>query len=118
MASMGPNARVQRMTGYMRKIGLVAVGILAWTWAILAGAGGLALLIRQGPLPITNGWFAMFSGVAACPLTARILKKYAGVTVLGYVQFVAALLIFIAGRAAVVVLLHRPFFPQCSAECW
>ncbi len=53
----------------------------------------------------------MFSGIAACPLTARFLKKYARVVVPAYLQFAAALLVFIAGRIAVVVLLHRPFMP-------
>ncbi|HUL66273.1 MAG TPA: hypothetical protein VLW55_16860 [Burkholderiaceae bacterium] len=102
----------------MHALGLVIAAIVAWTWALVAGVGGLALLIHEGPLPITNGWFAMFSGVAACPLTASLLKKYAGVTVPGIVQFAAALVIFIAGRVAVAVLLHRPFFPQCSSDCW
>jgi len=102
----------------MRTIGLIVARIVAWAWALLAGVGGLVLLIHRGPLPITNGWFAMFSGIAACPLTAWLLKKYAGVTVPGYVQFAVALLIMIAGRVAVVVVLHRPFLPQCSGKCW
>jgi hypothetical protein len=97
---------------YMQKLGLVLARILAWVWACLAGVGGLALLIHQGPLPVTNGWFAMFSGIAACPLSASLLKKYAGISVSGWVQFVLALLIFIAGRIAVVLVLHRPFLPQ------
>src|SRR5258705_133946 len=106
------------MIGYLRAIASVGARILAWTWALVAGVGGLALLIHEGPLPITNGWFAMFSGIAACPLTASLLKKYAHATVSGYVQFAVALLIFIAGRVAVVVLLHRPFVPQCTGDCW
>jgi hypothetical protein len=106
------------MTNHMRTIGLVAAWAAGWAWALVAGVGGLALLIHEGPLPITNGWFAMFSGIAACPLTASLLKKYARATVPGYVQLVVALLIFIAGRAAVVVLLHRPFLPECSGDCW
>jgi hypothetical protein len=92
--------------------------VVAWVWALLAGVGGFALLVREGPLPITNGWFAMFSGVAACPLTARLLKKYAGVTISIRSQLAIALLIFIAGRIAVVILLDRPFVPQCTADCW
>jgi hypothetical protein len=106
------------MTGYMHTIGLAAARIAAWAWALVAGVGGLALLIHEGPLPVTNGWFAMFSGIAACPLTASLVKKYAHATVPGYVQFAVALLIFMAGRVAVAVLLHRPFFPQCSDDCW
>jgi hypothetical protein len=104
--------RRYRTVAHMRVIGRAIARILAWTWALVAGVGGLMLLIHEGPLPITNGWFAMFSGIAACPLTAVLLKKYVHVVVPGYVQFAVALLIFIAGRVAVAVLLHRPFFPQ------
>jgi hypothetical protein len=85
--------------------------LVAWGWALIASAGGFLLLVHQGPWPITNGWFAMFSGLAACPLTAILLKRYARLVVPDYVQFVVALLIFMAGRAAVVVLLHRSFLP-------
>ena len=92
-------------------LSLVVARIVAWIWTAIAGVGGLALLIHQGPLPITNGWFAMFSGIAACPLTASLLKKYAGVTVPGRVQLAVSLLIMVAGRVAVVVVLHRPFLP-------
>lgn len=85
--------------------------LVAWGWALIAGVGGFVLLVHQGPLPITNGWFAMFSGIAACPLTATLLKRYARVVVPPYVQYALALLIFVAGRVAVVVVLHRPFMP-------
>jgi hypothetical protein len=54
----------------------------------------------------------MLSGIAACPLMASLLKKYAGVTVPGRVQFAVSLLIMVAGRIAVVLVLHRPFLPQ------
>jgi hypothetical protein len=40
------------------------------------------------------------------------VKKYAGVTVPVSVQFALSLLIMVAGRIAVVVVLHRPFLPQ------
>ena len=106
------------MIGSMQNSGVVVAGVVAWTWALVAGVGGLALLIHEGPLPITNGWFAMFSGIAACPLTASLLERHAHVEVPGYVQFAAALLIMVAGRIAVVVLLHRPFLPACSGNCW
>jgi hypothetical protein len=69
------------------------------------------LLVHEGPLPITNGWFAMFSGIAACPLIAPLFKKAFGVTISGWLQFGVAVLIMIAGRIAVVVVLHRPFLP-------
>ena len=100
------------MTVSLKNIALLLVRIAAWAWALLAGVGGLMLLINRGPWPITNGWFAMFSGIAACPLTAKLLKKYAGVTVPGWVQFVVALSFFIAGRLAVALILHRSFWPE------
>jgi hypothetical protein len=106
------------MISNIRTIGLVIAQIVGWAWALVAGVGGLVLLIHEGPLPITNGWFAMFSGLAACPFTAWLLKKYAGVTVPVTVQFALALLIMIAGRVAVVVVLHRPFLPHCTGKCW
>jgi len=34
--------------------------VAAWVWAIVAGGGGLLLLLTRGPLPLTNGWFAFF----------------------------------------------------------
>jgi hypothetical protein len=95
----------------LKKIALVVVDILAWGWALLAGVGGLVLLIHEGPLPITNGWFAMFSGLAACPATAWALRRYTRISVSRNLQFEVALAIFIAGRAAVFFILHRPFLP-------
>ena len=95
----------------MQKTLSVIAWLVAWGWALIAGVGGFLLLVHQGPLPITNGWFAMFSGIAACPLTARLVKRYARVVVPGYVQLAVALFIFIEGRIAVVFVLHRPFLP-------
>ena len=89
----------------------VIASLVQWAWALIAGVGGFVLLVHQGPRPITNGWFAMFSGIAACPLTATLLKRYARIVVPAYLQLAIALLIFMAGRVAVVVLLHRPFLP-------
>src|SRR5579885_1615678 len=90
------------------RTGLVFAQIVAWTWGILLSIGGLALLIDEGPWPLTNGWFAMFSGLAACPLTAWLLKRYTGIRVPLGAQLAVALLISIAGRIAVVLILHRP----------
>ena len=106
------SAFAHRMNIYARTVTMAVARISAWAWFFVAGIGGLALLIHQGPLPITNGWFAMFSGIAACPLLALLLRRYSGLAVSTHVQFVAALLILIAGRISVVFVLHRPFWPQ------
>lgn len=102
----------------MRMIGLGLALMVAWAWALLAGVGGLVLLIHEGPWPITNGWFAMLSGLSACPLSAWLLKQYANIKVPLWAQFAIALLIMVAGRIAVVLILHRPFLPHCSQNCW
>lgn len=102
-------------------LGMIARAIallVAWGWALLAGVGGLVLLIHEGPWPITNGWFAMFSGVAACPLSGWLLKRYADIKVPLWAQLAIALLIMIAGRIAVVLVLHRTFLPHCTHDCW
>ncbi len=104
---------VSAATGvHLRIVAIVTVKLVAWGWFFLAGIGGLMLLIHEGPLPITNGWFAMFSGIAACPLVTPLLRQYFGVRISGAVQFLVALLIIIAGRLAVVIVLHRPFLPH------
>jgi hypothetical protein len=77
--------------------------IAAWAWTIVAGGGGLWLLWTRGPWPLTNGWFALFSGVSACPAISWFSKKYAGVTVSGYVRLAAAAFFFVAGRIALAV---------------
>jgi hypothetical protein len=102
----------------IRGLGLAIALVVAWGWALLAGVGGLVLLIHEGPWPMTNGWFAMFSGMAACPFSGWLLKRYAGITIPIWAQLGVALLIMIAGRIAVVLLLHRPFLPQCTHDCW
>lgn len=76
---------------------------IGWAWAILAGGGGLVLLIQRGPWPLTNGWFALCSGIAACPLTAWAFKRYLGIALSVYVQIGVAVLFFIAGRIALVI---------------
>ena len=54
--------------------------IAAWFWFVLAGCGGLGLIITTGPWPPTHGWFAMFSAFAGWPVTAWASKKYLRVT--------------------------------------
>ncbi|HEY4128114.1 MAG TPA: hypothetical protein VGN70_08735 [Gammaproteobacteria bacterium] len=102
----------------LSRVGLVFAQTVAWIWGLVLSVGGLALLIHEGPWPITNGWFAIFSGLVACPFSAWLLKRYAGIKVPLSIQLVVALLISIAGRTAVVFLLHRPFLPECSGDCW
>jgi hypothetical protein len=77
--------------------------IAAWAWAIVAGGGGLWFLWTKGPWPLTNGWFALCSGVSACPATGWFLKKYAGITVSSYLRLAAAAGFFVAGRIALAV---------------
>ena len=77
--------------------------IAAWAWAIAAGGGGLWLLWTKGPWPLTNGWFALASGISACPATSWLIEKYAGVKLSGYVRLFAAALFFVAGKIALAV---------------
>ena len=76
----------------------------AWVWTVLAGGGGFLLLLEKGPWPLTNGWFAMLSGIGACPLTTWILKRCANIAVSGWVRFGVAAFFFIAGQIALRVL--------------
>lgn len=76
--------------------------LLAWGWAILAGGGGLGLIITEGPLPLTHGWFAMFSGIALCPATAWLLRRYAKIEVSFLTRFLTAALLIAAGRLALI----------------
>jgi hypothetical protein len=77
-------------------LGLIA----AWAWTVVAGGGGLLLLLEKGPWPMTNGWFALLSGMAACPLASWFLEKHAEVKISGRVRLAVAALFFIAGRIA------------------
>jgi hypothetical protein len=77
--------------------------IVAWAWAIVAGGGGFLLLLEKGPLPVTNGWFALLSGLSACPLTAWLLKRFAGVAVSGRVRLFTSAFFFGVGRIALLL---------------
>jgi len=74
--------------------------VAGWIWALIAGGGGLWYLWTQGPWRLTHGWFALCSGLSACPLTARFLKRYAGVRLAGWMQLSLAALFFVAGKIA------------------
>ena len=80
--------------------------IAGWAWTFIAGGGGLWLLSTRGPWPPTNGWFALLSGLAGCPLVAWSLKKYAGISVTGWLQFAVAVLSFVAGHVALTIWPH------------
>ena len=77
--------------------------LMAWGWAIVAGGGGLGLIITEGPLPLTHGWYAMFSGIALSPPTAWLLKRYAAIELSYLTRFLIALAIILAGRLALIV---------------
>ena len=79
--------------------------------------GGLGLIITLGPWPPTNGWFALFSGISACPLTAWLLKKYAAITLSGWARFAIALLIIMIGRLVLKIEGRGTFFIDLS-RCW
>ncbi|MGN6517285.1 MAG: hypothetical protein ACTHLR_15750 [Rhizomicrobium sp.] len=76
---------------------------LAWAWAVVAGGGGFGLILTEGALPLTHGWYAMFSGFAWCPATAWLLKRYAKIEVPFLTRFLVALLIILLGRLALIV---------------
>jgi hypothetical protein len=80
--------------------------LTSWAWTFIAGGGGLWLLFTRGPWPPTNGWFALFSGLAACPLTGWVLKKYVGTSISGWFQFGVALFFFVSGRVALTIWPH------------
>lgn len=104
---------------WYQKLGRTLGWLVAWVWTIVAGGGGLGLLITRGPLPITNGWFALFSGISACPLTARLLRKYAGISLSGWARFAIAVLIIVIGRLVLKIEGRGTFLPdlsQCPPE--
>jgi hypothetical protein len=77
--------------------------IAAWGWALLAGGGGAMLLFERGPWPLTNGWFALCSGLAACPATAWLLRRGFGLRLSGRVRLAVATFFFVAGRIALAM---------------
>jgi len=101
----------------IRKLARVFGWLAAWVWTIVAGIGGLGLLITQGPLPVTNGWFALFSGISACPLTAWLVKRMAGITLSGWTRFAIAFLIIMLGRLVLKIEGRGTFLIDLS-RCW
>lgn len=77
-----------------------------WAWCLLAGGGGLWLLATRGPWPPTNGWFALMSGLVACPLVAPALRKCGQIRISVWQQFSAAALIFVLGHVALTIWPH------------
>ena len=83
---------------------VVALGFLAaWAWTLVAGGGGLWLLLTKGPWPLTNGWFALASGIAVCPLLASFAKINFAVSLSGRIRVAVAALFFIAGHAMLLL---------------
>src|SRR6266446_10048591 len=101
----------------IQKPGRVFGSLAAWVWTVVAGVGGLGLLITQGPLPLTNGWFALFSGISACPLTAWLVKRKAGITLSGWTRFAIAFLIIMVGRLVLQIEGRGTFLIDLS-RCW
>jgi len=99
---MSADPTTRQKTTNFGKLGAALGWIAVWAWTIVAGGGGLLLLLEKGPLPLTNGWFALLSGISACPLTASLFKKLAGITISVRVRISAAALFFIAGRIALI----------------
>jgi hypothetical protein len=64
---LSKEAKVKQKTISRTTIGAALGWIAAWAWTIVAGGGGLWLLWTKGPWPLTNGWFALLSGLSACP---------------------------------------------------
>jgi hypothetical protein len=111
-ATTGPDrARLPRRN--LVKAGLRWLGLIAaWGWTIVAGGGGFGLIITQGPWPLTNGWFALFSGLSACPVTAWLLQKYTGIRFPGWARFVIAFLFIVAGRLTLHLEGRGTFLPH------
>ncbi|HEY2567809.1 MAG TPA: hypothetical protein VGI25_00670 [Candidatus Udaeobacter sp.] len=102
------------LPGVIRQLIRVLGSVAAWLWAIVAGIGGLGLIITLGPWPPTNGWFALLSGLSACPATAWLLRKVAAIRFSGWARFVIALLFIVAGRLTLQIEGRGSFLPDFS----
>jgi hypothetical protein len=86
--------------------------VVAWGWALLTVIGGLGLIITLGLWPPTNGWFALFSGLATCPMTAWGLRRYYGINFPGWARFIIAFAIILLGRLALTIEGRGAFLPN------
>jgi hypothetical protein len=86
--------------------------VVAWGWALPTIIGGLGLIIMLGLWPPTNGWFALFSGLAACPITAWGLRRYYGINFPGWARFIIAFAIILLGRLALTIEGRGTFLPN------
>jgi hypothetical protein len=103
MSDQGASTLTWRKNVTPRRLAVILGETLAWAWAILAGGGGFGLILMEGPLPLTHGWYAMFSGLAWCPATAWLLKRYAHVEASYWTRFAVAAVIILMGRIALIV---------------
>jgi len=99
------------------KLGRALGWLVAWAWTVIAGGGGLGLLITRGPLPLTNGWFALFSRRFSVSTDSVAHKKYAGITLSSWVRFAIAFLIIVVGRL-VLKIEGRGEFLIDPSRCW
>jgi hypothetical protein len=60
--------------------------------------------VHARALAAHNGWFALFSGLSACPLINWVLKKYRGNGVSGWLQFAVAFFFWFAGNVAALTI--------------
>jgi hypothetical protein len=97
-----PDTAVAQAPLWKRPWHLVGL-VVAWGWFILAGLGGFGLILTEGPLPLTHGWYAMFSGIALCPATAWLLKRATAIELSWPTRFLIALAIILSGRLALIV---------------
>jgi len=102
VANSETNMGEQRKVAKLKSAASLIGNLLAWGWPILAGGGGLGLIITEGPRPLTHGWFAMFSGIALCPATAWGLRRYMGIEVSFVARLAIAAILIAAGRLALI----------------
>jgi hypothetical protein len=86
-----------------RRAVLIFREALAWAWFVVAGGGGFGLILTEGALPLTHGWYAMFSGIAWCPATAWLLRRYAHLELSYWIRFAIAASLILLGRIALIV---------------